>query len=351
MKKTDLLAMVVDELKALAKKMKIVLPVRARKAEIIDTVMESTRSKEKAVEKKAAVKKAKTRKVAEKKETAKKGKGIEKKIVTKKAAPVKPASKATVKSTLSAKKSAAKVAEITAPVRTQTRRLPDPIIPIHDWKIQPEADEPHLAQERAAESKYYTGPEGQQATACAGVLPQGYREDRIVLIVRDPFVVHAYWEVTPERIKREKGWFGWESKLCIRIFDITGVQFDGKNAIGYFDQEVVERTGNWYLDLGRPGHSFCADLGLLSPDGRFLSLVRSNYITIPQDGVSDVLDEEWMIPDEVFWKLYGYPEGFEGGPSSHRRRPQEWELMRRRRLQEISSPGLVVRERAKTRRK
>jgi hypothetical protein len=349
MKKTDLIAMVVDELKALAKKKKIVLPVRAKKAEIIDALMISARAGAKALAKKTAVKKEETKKIAAKKALAKKSSAKE--AMTKRAASAKAISKTSGKSNLStAKKSAAKVKKITVPGRTAVRRLPEPINPVHDWKIPPQADEPHLAQERAAESKYYTGPEGQQAEN-SGVLSQGYGEDRIVLIVRDPFVVHAYWEATLERIKREKAWFGWESKICIRIFDITGVQFDGKNAIGYYDQEVIERTGNWYLDLGRPGHSFCADLGLLSPEGRFFSLVRSNYITIPRDGVSDVLDEEWMIPDEAFWKLYGYPDGFEGGPSSPRRTPQEWELMRRRRLQEISSPGLVARERAKTRRK
>jgi uncharacterized protein len=119
------------------------------------------------------------------------------------------------------------------------------------------------------------------------------------------------------------------------------VQFDGRNAIGYFDQEVYERVGNWYFDFGRPTHSFCADLGLLSPEGRFLTLARSNYVTMPRDGVSDVIDEEWMLVDEEFWKLYGYAEGVHSGSSPG---ISEKEMMRRRRLrmqaQAISSPGM-----------
>ncbi len=354
MKKSDLAAMVIDELKALAKKMKIVLPVRAKKAEIIDALMNSAGAAKKANAKKTAVNKAgaknvTTRKAISKKATAKKA--IEKKSVARNAAPGKTALKKTIKAQQPAARKPVAMRKTTAPDRKLGRGLPEPIIPIHDWKMSPEVDEPLLAQERAAESKYYTGPEGQQATAKSGMLPQSYGEDRIVLIARDPFVVHAYWEATPDRLEREKAWFGWDSKLNIRIFDVTGVQFDGRNAIGYFDQEVIERTGNWYLDFGRPGHSFCADLGLLSPDGRFLSLVRSNYITVPREGVSDVVDEEWMLSDEEFFKLYGYPEGFQGGLSSPRRGSQEWEMMRRRRLQEISSPGLFSRGRAKARRK
>ncbi len=345
MKKTDLLAMVIDELKALANKMKIVLPVRAKKAEIIDSLMTTASAGKKAAAKNTKVKKS----TAEK---AMAQKVVKSNPSAKKAAPAKTTSKSAVKAKQSTvKKPNAAVSKTTAPDRTLGRGLPDPIYPVHDWKIPPKAEEPLLAHERAVQSKYYTGSEGQQAAAESGVLPQGYGEDRIVLIVRDPFVVHAYWEATTARLEHEKAWFSWGSKLFIRIFDVTGVQFDGRNAIGYFDQEVNEQTGSWYFDLGRPGHSFCADLGLLSPEGRFLSLVRSNYITIPRDGVSEVVDEEWMLADEEFWKLYNYPEGFQGGLSSPRRGPQEWEMMKRRRLQEMSSPGLAARDRAKARRK
>jgi hypothetical protein len=160
-------------------------------------------------------------------------------------------------------------------------------------------------------------------------------------MTRDP-LAHAYWEVTGTD-RTEKSWLGWNSKLCIRIYDVTGVQFDGRNAVGYNDQEVYEQNGSRYFDVGRPAHSFCADLGLLSPEGKFLTLVRSNYVTMPRDGASDVVDEEWMVVDEEFWKLYGYPEGFPGGVSSQ----QVLEIVRRRRMREISSPGMSSREKVK----
>ncbi len=200
-----------------------------------------------------------------------------------------------------------------------------------------------MAQERVEESKYYTGPLTQLPAVASGELPQGYNEERIAILSRDPFVAYAYWEATPARIEREKAWFGWDSKLCLRIYDITGVQFDGRNAIGYFDQELVDRVGNWYFDFGRPAHSFCADIGLLSSRGQFLTIARSNYITMPRDGVSDVIDEEWILVDEEFWKLYGYPEGLRQGVSS----PEMQEMLRRRREMEISSAGLFSRDRAK----
>ncbi len=311
MKKSELLTMVVSELKALAKKMKIVVPVRAKKTDIVDAILAA-----------ASIKKKATRKTAEPKKTVS-------------------------RTGIKAKKTGA-VKRQAVQKRASERKLPGPVAPVHDWKMPPGTEEPLLAQERISESKYYTGPEKQAGALEHGELPQTYGEDRIVLMTRDPFVVHSYWEATPARLEREKAWFGWDSRLCVRIYDITGVQFDGRNAVGYFDQEVFERAGNWYFDLGRPSHSFCADLGLLSPEGRFLTLARSNYVTMPRDGVSDVIDEEWMLVDEEFWKLYGYPEGFRVGSSPGM---QEREMMRRRRLQEITSPGLFSRERTKAKRK
>ncbi len=311
MKKAELLEMVVSELKALAKKMKIAVPVRAKKTDIIDALL-------------AAAKKEK-----------------------KPAATAKVAKKTAVKSKAKVKQ-AGIVKAASSPGRSPESKIPEPTAPVHDWKMPPGAEEPLLAQERVSESKYYTGPASRFAAGEQGELQHTYGEDRIVLMTRDPFVVHAYWEATPPRLEREKAWFGWGSKLCVRIYDITGVQFDGRNAVGYFDQEVFERAGNWYFDLGRPSHSFCADLGLLSPEGRFLTLARSNYVTMPRDGVSETVDEEWMLVDEEFWKLYG-SKGFPGSSAGM----QEKEMMRRRRqrLQSITSPGLFSPGWVKARRK
>jgi hypothetical protein len=294
MKKTDLTSLNVAELKALAKQQEIKLPAGASKSDIVAALGKGAGAKKAAAPAKAAAK-------------------VEKKEV--KAGPA-------------AKKAAtpARVSKpVVAPEETRTA--------VREWKM-PEADE-----SRAAESKYYTGPQERRAPARYEELPQAYGEERIVLMARDPYWAFVYWETTPERIEREKAWFGWDSKLVVRLYDITGKPFDGMNANGYYDQEVFDRVGSWYFDLARPSHSFCADIGLLTPDGRFLTLARSGSVTLPREGVSDVLDEEWMLLDEEFWKLYGAP----GGLSS----PEVQEMWRRRFLREVTSPGLFAREKAK----
>jgi hypothetical protein len=301
MNKTELTAMLVSELKTLARKLKVAVPSGATKADIAKALSAAFKRSSKTT----AVKKASG------------------------------ARKTAVKKTSGARKTP-------APKRVSKEKIASTpsAAPMREWKLPPGVEEPLLAQERVSDAKYYTGPEKEPPRAMPyEELPSGYGEEQIGLMVRDPYMVHVYWEVTPARIEREKAWFGWNSKIALRVYDVTGIQFDGRNALGYFDQEVSQSIGSWYFDVGRPSHSFVADVGLLSPEGRYHTLARSNFISMPRDGVSDVLDEEWMLVDEEFWKLYGFP----GGPSS----PQIQEMIKRRRMQQITSPGTFARTKRK----
>lgn len=148
-------------------------------------------------------------------------------------------------------------------------------------------------------------------------LPYQYDRDRIVLQVRDSRWIHAYWEVrgsTFERLKNELRDEFYRSRRCLRVYDVSQINFDGRNAHRFFDIHINEFANNWYIDTAGPGRSWCVDLGLLLPDGKFLTIVRSNTVHMPLDGPSWITDEEWMIPDDMFARLYGM--GFGLGQSS-----------------------------------
>src|SRR5574341_1912919 len=58
----------------------------------------------------------------------------------------------------------------------------------------------HLGEyERFEESKYYPGRPSYALKLEEGVLPESYGKTRVVLLVVDPKLVHAYWEVAPEK--------------------------------------------------------------------------------------------------------------------------------------------------------
>ena len=137
-------------------------------------------------------------------------------------------------------------------------------------------------------------------------IPSSYNETRIALMVRDPYWLYAYWDINTETKNKLSQRFGgfYHIPLCIRVYDITDISFDGSNSNYYFDVTVNNNTNSWYINVGKPNRSFCVDLGFIQPDGTFFTIARSNAVTTPRDNVSDVIDEEWMLIEENFKRLY-----------------------------------------------
>ncbi len=165
-------------------------------------------------------------------------------------------------------------------------------------------------------------------------LPSQYGVDKMVLMVRDPWWLYTYWELkgsTVERLKSELKEEFYKAKRILRVYDVTNIIFNGSNANRFFDIQIHEFANNWYIDAAGPGRSWCVDFGLMLSNGRFITILRSNVVQTPLDGPSWITDEEWMVPDDMFARLYGM--GFGQGKSS----PvgKAW----RERM--ISSPGMA----------
>lgn len=166
-------------------------------------------------------------------------------------------------------------------------------------------------------------------------LPWGYNESRITVMVRDPLWLHSYWELPDWKIDDLKSSMGHgvfaRSKRIIRVYDVTGKKFSGLNANKSFDIEVGTEARSWYVNTGEPDRSYCIDLGYLTPEGKFYVAARSNIVKTPPDGMSDVIDEEWLTID---WeRIYAMSGGFGIGRSSGEIR----ELLKRRLKEELSS--------------
>ena len=149
-------------------------------------------------------------------------------------------------------------------------------------------------------------------------LPTFYGDNRIVLLVKDPWWLFTYWEVTAGRRKEvlemiRSRRFSPE-KTVLRIYDVTDTSFGG--TYSFFDIELNFIATNWFIDVGIPDRQWVVELGIRTREGGFFALVKSNTVRTPRFGVSDVLDEEWMMPDDLFWKLFGLSGGFAGQKSS-----------------------------------
>lgn len=124
-------------------------------------------------------------------------------------------------------------------------------------------------------------------------MPRPAGENKLVLLVRDPWWIFAFWELTPGH--------GNVDKRVLRVYDVTDVNPQAPRS--FFDVEFGS-ANCWYVEVGEPDHQWVAEIGWLSREGQFFALIRSNIVRTPRYGVSDVIDEEWMLSDELSKKLY-----------------------------------------------
>ena len=128
-------------------------------------------------------------------------------------------------------------------------------------------------------------------------LPDRYGRTELILMVVDPFLLFAYWEVTPESLRQAQHALGNEmegARAVLRFYDISLIRFDGTNAHHTFDIDIGLEARNWYVHLWTAEKSYCADLGFVARTGRFHSITRSNVVHTPRAGVSNRDEERWM---------------------------------------------------------
>ncbi len=191
-------------------------------------------------------------------------------------------------------------------------------------------------------SKYFSYAPLKRRKQIPHDLPYRYEKDRIVLQVRDPWWMHSYWEVASNTWnslrERLKDLF-YSAKKVLRVYDVSNIIFDGKNANRFFDIEVNPDAMSWYIDAGGPGRSWIVDYGLKLSNGEFVTILRSNTVTTPLDAPSWITDEEWAVPEEIFGRLYGMGFGF--GTSSPVGKVMQERFRRALFSGAISSPGIA----------
>ncbi|NLU50934.1 MAG: DUF4912 domain-containing protein [Syntrophomonadaceae bacterium] len=121
-------------------------------------------------------------------------------------------------------------------------------------------------------------------------IPEYYHDEKLVLMVRDPEWLYAYWEISPDywnEVRQKYGQAASYDNLTLRITELAG-------EMAYFDIKVGNRIGSWHIHVARPDTPYYGVLGLkLGSD--FFPLIVSNAITTPRNAVSPLGDDEWML--------------------------------------------------------
>jgi len=137
-------------------------------------------------------------------------------------------------------------------------------------------------------------------------LPKEYGDTKIVALIKDPLWIHAYWEVSPSKKEDLQNILGdsfHNLGYTLRIYDVTRIDFNGDNSNSYFDISVGHDARSWYVNVGNPGSDYIIDLGIMTPEGQFILIARSNKVTTPRNSVSNNIDEQWMMVEEQFAKI------------------------------------------------
>lgn len=144
-------------------------------------------------------------------------------------------------------------------------------------------------------------------------------KDRLVVMVRDPYWLHAYWELTRKSIERAKVALGpcWHGAVPIlRLYEVLRDGTTTSNRQPIRDVEIHGGVSNWYIDVHNPPKSYQLDVGYLASGGRFYCLARSNVVSTPPAAAAETFDKNWADVAKDFDRIFAMSGGY-SEPESH----------------------------------
>jgi len=142
----------------------------------------------------------------------------------------------------------------------------------------------------------------------------GRTKDRLVVMVRDPYWLHVYWELTRAAITRAKAALGqyWHgARPILRLYQVArnGTTSSARRVLR--DITIHGGVNNWYVDVQDPPKSFQVDVGYLGAAEKFFCLAGSNVVTTPQAGSAEAFDQNWAEVAKDFDRIYAMSGGYQ----------------------------------------
>ncbi len=145
-------------------------------------------------------------------------------------------------------------------------------------------------------------------------IPEKYGDNKIVLMVRDPWTIYSYWEINNDvekNVRDEIEKRGLTSlKSILRVYSVQSKEIGSEMDI-YEDFELRDWANTWYVHVNETGKSWICDIGILCTNGEFFCLARSNMVQTPPGYISEEMRDDW-----VFKQLYEISGGDNIGRSS-----------------------------------
>ena len=173
------------------------------------------------------------------------------------------------------------------------------------------------------------------------------KKDRVILFVRDPYWLQAYWEITKVGVERAKAALAEHWHMAEPTLRLLEAEEDGTT--GSTEQVVREipihgGVKSWYIDVKDPPRSFRVVIGYLAPGNRFQAIAQSNLVHTPIPGSSDHVDHNWTDMAEIGDRVFSMSGGFGEGASTTLREVFEEKLrrpMNRSALSRYGAEGVI----------
>ncbi len=150
------------------------------------------------------------------------------------------------------------------------------------------------------------------SVAGTGSAKSGER-DRLIVMVRDPYWLQVFWELSRPSIDRARAAMGPHWHAAIPVLQLYKMAADGTSTL-VRSIPIHGGVSHWYVDVQDPPHEFRLEIGYSAGGSQFYSLARSNSVTTPRAGTSESVDENWSDvannADRIFAMSGGYsPRG------------------------------------------
>ena len=138
-------------------------------------------------------------------------------------------------------------------------------------------------------------------------------KDRVVLLVRDPYWLQAYWEITRATVQRAGVAMAdrWHlAQPVIRLFEIV------EEASSRVDEQIVRDipvhggVKNWFIDVSDPPRTYRVAIGYKTSDDNFYLIAKSNKVTTPIPNSSESIDNNWTDIAMNYQKFFALSGGY-----------------------------------------
>jgi uncharacterized protein len=140
------------------------------------------------------------------------------------------------------------------------------------------------------------------------------QKDRIGLFVRDPYWLHASWDITRNAVDRARAALAEQWHTCKPILRLLRLDDSSTSSPAETVERDIDIHGglrNWYIPWTGAATNFRVLVGYLSGSGRFHAIAKSNIVKTTAAGAPDSVDQHWSDVGAESERIFALSGGYD----------------------------------------